>query len=104
MEWQTIRRETGLVEHVCQHGIGHPNAGSIIWMEEKTGQDGWGVHGCDGCCTRDNWPGTLEHAVRHCHKIIGERNARILVLARETLDLSMELHVARRPWWRRWLR
>jgi hypothetical protein len=31
--WKTIRRETGLIEHICEHGCGHPNAGSVQYME-----------------------------------------------------------------------
>ncbi len=101
MEWQTIRRETGLVEHVCEHGVGHPNHGSIIWMEENMGQDSWGVHGCDGCCKHDDFPGTLEYAVRHCHMLIGQRNAKITKLNVQVYKLSLALVEARRPWWRR---
>jgi hypothetical protein len=34
-----------VVEDLCEHGIGHPNA---VWLR---GRPGWaGVHGCDGCC------------------------------------------------------
>lgn len=47
------RRETGLLEATCLHGIGHPIRESIEWMEEHgpAGARGaWGVHGCDGCC------------------------------------------------------
>ena len=40
-------RETGLLEDVCEHGVGHPNKDFL----EKEGLPGaWGVHGCDGCC------------------------------------------------------
>lgn len=24
MEWRRLRRETGLIEHLCEHGVGHP--------------------------------------------------------------------------------
>ena len=51
---QTIRRETGLIEHVCEHGVGHPAIGSVIWME-LNGAQMMGVHGCDGCCGKDEW-------------------------------------------------
>lgn len=51
----TIRRETGLIEHLCEHGVGHPSYGSMDWMEKVTGDDSWGVHGCDGCCNKPDW-------------------------------------------------
>jgi len=49
-EWATMQlvRETGLVEDVCEHGVGHPNRHYLRthpWASE--------VHGCDGCCSRD---------------------------------------------------
>lgn len=54
----TTRRATGLVEHVCEHGVGHPAVGSIMWMN-LTGPEGarrsWGVHGCCGCCRSTEW-------------------------------------------------
>ena len=44
-------RETGLLEDVCEHGVGHPNR---AWLAEYDphGERRWGVHGCDGCCSR----------------------------------------------------
>lgn len=44
-------RETGLVEDVCEHGIGHPN---ITWLtkHDEEGTKRFGVHGCCGCCSR----------------------------------------------------
>jgi len=48
-----LLRETGLVEDVCEHGVGHPNQD---WMDDRkkshTDQDYWGRHGCDGCCAK----------------------------------------------------
>ncbi len=43
-------RETGLVEDLCEHGTGHPNA---FWLEinDPDGKRYLGVHGCDGCCS-----------------------------------------------------
>ena len=46
-------RSTGLIEDVCEHGVGHPNES---WMLHQKFSDPdykhkqWGVHGCDGCC------------------------------------------------------
>lgn len=47
---QTVRA-TGLVEDICEHGVGHPN---IEWLKEHDpdGKLGFSVHGCDGCCLR----------------------------------------------------
>lgn len=77
-DWEahTIRRETGLVEHLCPHGVGHPNPGSVIWMAEVTGQESWGVHGCDGCCRDESFP-SLEDSLRHCHAIIRQQRSRL---------------------------
>lgn len=87
MNWQTSRRETGLVEHLCAHGVGHPNHGSLLWLaEQRAGTaftaddlscDVYLAHGCDGCCSREDFPGTLELALRHAHGIIRERNEQI---------------------------
>ena len=51
---KTIRRETGLVEHICKHGVGHPAIGSVHWMK-LNGVNGMEVHGCDGCCNTKEW-------------------------------------------------
>ena len=48
-----LRRETYLLEVICEHGVGHPVPGSVSHMD-RHGPPGargtWGVHGCDGCC------------------------------------------------------
>lgn len=51
---QQITRETGLLEDICEHGVGHPN---LQWIREYRERDpkpkdakSIGVHGCDGCC------------------------------------------------------
>jgi len=47
---QTVRA-SGLVEDICEHGVGHPNR---EFLERHPGMEerGFGVHGCDGCCRR----------------------------------------------------
>ena len=50
----TIRRESGLVEHICEHGCGHPAVASVHWMEIQ-GHTHMSVHGCDGCCRTPEW-------------------------------------------------
>jgi len=39
----------GLIERLCEHGVGHPDPDSTKYMESE-GFDGLGVHGCCGCC------------------------------------------------------
>lgn len=48
--WPMNLRETGLIERLCPHGVGHPDPDSVDWMNSVTKQNSWGVHGCDGCC------------------------------------------------------
>lgn len=49
VEEPMILRETGLIERACPHGIGHPDPDSVAWFKRR-GLEGYGVHGCDGCC------------------------------------------------------
>lgn len=51
---QTIRRSSGLVEHIDKDGCGHPALGSVIWMG-LNGIDGMGIHGCNGACHSPEW-------------------------------------------------
>lgn len=66
MKWHRLTRETGLIEWVCEHGIGHPDADSCVHVARVMAErypdgghtaDVWSVHGCDGCCCRDDFPG-----------------------------------------------
>ena len=54
-EWAVgqVVRSNGLVEDLCEHGIGHPN---VRWMNihDPDGELGYGIHGCDGCCFVDD--------------------------------------------------
>lgn len=58
VNWRRHLRETGLVERICQHGVGHPDPDSARWMNENDPIEGrrgsWGIHGCDGCCMPEN--------------------------------------------------
>lgn len=47
---QYIIRASGLVEWVCNHGVGHPLPESSRLLYLKTDNSSWDVHGCDGCC------------------------------------------------------
>lgn len=60
LPWRsTSRRETGLLEHHCEHGVGHPVEGSADWMALSSGASRGGnpfmIHGCDGCCGSTEW-------------------------------------------------
>ena len=58
-DWPMHLRETGLVERICEHGVGHPDPDSAAYFNEygHVGARGsWGVHGCDGCCGPVNNP------------------------------------------------
>lgn len=60
LPWRsTSRRETGLLEHHCEHGVGHPVEGSADWMALLSGasrkSNPFMVHGCDGCCSSTEW-------------------------------------------------
>lgn len=102
-EARTIRRSSGLVEHLClAHGVGHPNPGSALWMAERSrdaaieraaqaigrGEEPdpistldewwktWMSHGCCGCCQADSFPGMRE-ALLHAHGLLGEADQAI---------------------------
>lgn len=85
-EWEnrTHRRydRQGLVEHFCEHGVGHPNPGSALWIaQQQRGSeplsrddiasrfDAEMVHGCDGCCGDEGFP-TFRDSLMRSHEII----------------------------------
>ena len=48
-------RETGLLEDLCPHGVGHPNADFLKNPpDDKFKEEGWGIHGCcqESCCSK----------------------------------------------------
>jgi hypothetical protein len=50
MNW---RADKGLMERICEHGIGHPDPDDIAHKRRTIGEDyasAMAVHGCDGCC------------------------------------------------------
>lgn len=63
----TERRETGLIEHICEHNVGHPAYGSADYQHKVRDPfdddpnvdyditNTWFIHGCDGCCDSDEW-------------------------------------------------
>lgn len=59
MDWpwtHTLTRVSGVVEHVCVHGVGHPDPASADELADET----WMVHGCDGCCQTADWGGAVD--------------------------------------------
>lgn len=97
--WKTIRRETGLIEHICTHGVGHPNAGSIQFMHwyfkeyldyapgtplyeislsPHVEDSHWGVHGCDGCCGGKDFPGTAANSIKHAFDMLDDKKKILL--------------------------
>lgn len=48
MNW---RADTGVMERLCPHGVGHPDPDSLRYFERHD-IHGFGVHGCDGCCAK----------------------------------------------------
>lgn len=51
---QNYRDDSGAMERVCPHGVGHPDPDHLAWVKHMTNAQvaRWhGVHGCDGCCT-----------------------------------------------------
>lgn len=50
-EWKLIfRNDTGLMERICEHEIGHPDPDSLYYFQEVLGREDAVVHGCDRCC------------------------------------------------------
>jgi hypothetical protein len=53
IERATFGMHPGLIERVCEHGVGHPDPDHMTWYAschtpEETEFEG--IHGCDGCC------------------------------------------------------
>ena len=46
LNWRTDR---GILERICVHGIGHPDADSASWLRSQ-GLAAENIHGCDFCC------------------------------------------------------
>lgn len=45
---QRWRRDKGMMERICDHGVGHPDPDDY-----KSRSSMWSTHGCDGCCTSE---------------------------------------------------
>lgn len=69
MKWEEKVKSTGLIEHICRHGVGHPDYESAMKMADKYGsfqnkeeqkeeEKSWLAHnGCCKCCERKDFPG-----------------------------------------------
>jgi hypothetical protein len=47
---QNWRGDKGMMERFCPHGVGHPDPDDLKVMT----REGYGIHGCDGCCAPPN--------------------------------------------------
>lgn len=82
MKWEFNRRidRNGLIEYVCECGVGHPVYASALWIAESVhGADHPDIdkmataemtHGCCGCCSRDDFPGDMVTSLKKSHEII----------------------------------
>lgn len=53
-EWPlTWRDDKGVMERQCPHGVDHPDPDDAAYLTSH-GRWEWTVHGCDGCCSRDD--------------------------------------------------
>jgi hypothetical protein len=43
------RDDRGILERLCKHGVGHPDADSAAYLA-SIGRSNDNIHGCDGCC------------------------------------------------------
>ena len=47
-----LRQDSGLMERICPHGVGHPDPDSMAYFLRRNPENKHiGDHGCDGCCT-----------------------------------------------------
>ena len=83
---KTIRRDSGLIEHIDKDGVGHPAYGSVHWMKIN-GIEGMGIHGCNGACFDKDWQiASLKQSVEYANKIIVKQGNRIRELLRRIND------------------
>jgi len=103
MKWMLNVRETGLVEWVCEHGVGHPDYISACAVAKAHPEKGhsfeevrnaWLVHGCDGCCAQDDFPGKVKRKFQVWITLEGQG----IIVKNITDDhlLNIKTHLARR--------
>jgi len=44
------RSDRGIMERICEHGVGHPDPDDTAFRRREGLGDADGIHGCDGCC------------------------------------------------------
>lgn len=58
-EWPySWRDDRGMMERICEHGVGHPDLDSVRWSRRHARDAGF--HGCDGCCADPDWWNEME--------------------------------------------
>jgi len=51
LTWVLVwRNDTGILERICPHEIGHPDPDTVAFLRNKPGTEYINAHGCDGCC------------------------------------------------------
>ena len=50
MRWRSDKQ---VMERICEHGIGHADPDDVA-HRKRIGVKHAGVHGCDGCCWKEN--------------------------------------------------
>ena len=50
LNWRSDKRQ---MERLCKHGTGHPDPDDMVFHREQ-GRDWMSVHGCCGCCVKEN--------------------------------------------------
>lgn len=43
------REDRGILERICEHGVGHPDYDSALYLD-SIGESVQNIHGCDFCC------------------------------------------------------
>ncbi len=51
------REDRSLMERICEHGVGHPDADHLKFIARVKGEKAAqteSIHGCCGCCTKES--------------------------------------------------
>ncbi len=52
---QAIRRASGLIEYICDCGVGHPHPDSVKNFKKYFPNRVPTIHGCCGCCSSEDF-------------------------------------------------
>ena len=102
------RFDRGIIEHQCEHGVGHPCRAGVEYAKAISGPDDdydSGIHGCDRCCQSPDKPQEGESPLDRDIEILAEHqgyleaelgylDARITKLAWLSLGTVVALGVA----------